>query len=201
MISPKAISIIILFLFFGLVFSCNSQTREERILKEMASFVEETINSECQNMDSSFLCFIKDFLNEDIKFRPKLNKKKLININKELHKKDSFSFFYQKFSKKEFVNSSNLPDSIFRDFKNKYTYNVVRISDEYLSYYLRNNNSASADYIKKQNEDIKELSPIYYSQFLIPRLSEIELSKNKELFAILFWPYFCYSSGIDFYPN
>lgn len=197
----KKTSIIIIILFFGLEFSCNSQTREKRLLKEMASFIEETIHSKYQNSDSSYLYFLKDFLNENINLSTNINKEKLIHINKELHKEKSFGFLYQKYSKKEFVNRRNLPDSIFQAFKIKYTYNVVKIADGYLSYYLKNNDSASADFFKHQYGDTRELSPLPFSLFLIPRLDELNHDKNKELFAVLFWQYLCYSSGIEFYPT
>jgi hypothetical protein len=193
--------LILIVLINGLGLSCNYQPREQKILNEMTSFFEELIESEYQNSDSCFFKFINDFLNEKTFIVPEISLKKLVSINKKLNEHNLFNYFFQNYVEKDFVNNRNIPDKEFQDFKKKYKYNTVHLSDSFLDFYFTDNNSAASKYITQQIHFTGELSPFTYSRFILTRINELEYKKNKELFVVLFWPYICYSSGINFYPN
>jgi len=178
-----------------------SGAKQSGVLKKMCSFVDKTIQSEYEKNDSSFLYFIDDYLNGEAEFIAHANKRKMIRINKRLHRQKIFDFIYKPKSSKKFTNRRDLADSIFKEFKIKYSYNVVRLSESYVSYYLHSNKTVSSNFIRKQQKDFNEFSPLYYSLFIKSRLTELNFYKNRELFAVLFWPYFCYMNGIDFYPK
>lgn len=190
----------------GVVLNSKSQTREQNMLSKMASFFEKTIIATYPKSESGYYDFLKDFIKEHengetTEIISHINVKELNNLNNKIQRKGMFQYFYRYNNPKIFKNINNVPDSIFESFKFKYKYNAVRLTNSYLKYYLENNNSESAQYIKQQNESTGEISPLTFSLYLKPRLNELNCRKNKELMTLIFWPYLCYKSGIDFYPN
>ena len=202
----KKYLITIILIFSGIMIG-NCQKKEQRLLNKMTSYFVEIINDTYQKSDSSFYYFIRDYIEEfengeRTEIVSNINIKKIEKINKKLKNTEGVNFyFYRNTEIKDFKNVKNLPDSIFDDFKIKYNYNVIKLSETYLDYYLNNNNSASSDYIKKKHEIIGELSPLTYSLFLKHRIEELKYNKNKELLTLLFWPYLCHISGLDFFRS
>lgn len=198
--------IVLMIITLSILLNGKCQTREQHMLRKMASFFEKTIITTYPNSESSYSDFLEDFIEEHengekTEILSHINVKGLDNLNKKVQRKDMFHYFYRYNNLKNFKNNNSVPDSIFESFKFKYKYNAVRLSGSYLEYYLNNNNSELAQYIKQQNEAIGEISPITLSLFLKHKLNELNCRKNKELMTLLFWPYLCYKSGLDFYPN
>lgn len=191
---------------FSIVLSCKCQPKEHLMLRKMSSFFEKTLIVSYPNSESFYSSFIEDFIEENengkiTEIISNVDVYELNRINKELQQNDMYRYFYRYKKLKDFENSKNIPDSIFESFKIKYKYNVVRLSDSFLNYYFSENNSEFAQYTKQHNEDIGEISPIVLSLFLIHKTNELENRKNVELVTLLFWPYLCYKTGLDFYPN
>lgn len=197
----------ILFLtIISIVLNVKCQTKEQHMLRKMTSFFEKTVVSTYQKSDSGYSAFLEDFIKEHenngtTEIISHINVKKLDKLNKMAQERNMFYYYYKYNKLNDFKNINSVPDSIFESFKYKYKYNVVRLSSHYLEYYLNNNNSELAQYIKQQDEALGEISPLVISLYLKPRINELNSKKNKELITLLFWPYLCYKSGIDFYPN
>jgi hypothetical protein len=198
--------IILMLTIFSIVLNGKCQTKEQHMLRKMTSFFEKTIITTYQKSESSYSAFFEDFIEEQENGKTTeiisyVNVEELYKLNKKMKSKNMFHYYYRYDNLKNFKNINSVPDSIFESFKLKYKYNAVKLSSCYLKYYLNNNNSELAQYIKQQYETIGEISPITISLFLKHRLNELSCRKNEELITLLFWPYLCYRSGLFFYPN
>lgn len=195
-----------LMLLFFHVFHGKCQSMELRMLKKITDFFEEAISTTYQSPDSSYYWFLSDFIKEQedgntTMIIANIDRNRLNNIIGDIRKKGMSSFFYGKRNMKDFQNTKAMPDSIFERFKINYKYNIVRLSDIYLKYYLSGNDSELAQYVKQQHESLIEISILSFSLYLKPRFNELVCRKNKELMALIFLPYLCYNTGIGFNPN
>jgi hypothetical protein len=114
---------------------------------------------------------------------------------------DAFNRFNQGSSDMDDLFDMGSGNFSITNFKNKYKYNIVKFSSSYLDYYMLNNDSGMAKFIKLQQEITGEISILYVSLYLISHIEELSEKKNKEILSLLFLPYLCYNANIEFYPN